>query len=353
MLPHPLDTTALTEPIDRAALRAYRVGLPASVRPGIGMIVLGAVLMAVAPMPLLLIAGTLDGRPLFDGVLESIVFSAPFLALLIAGGALVVITSLRRSGRRQFRLQRFATANGWRYDPIVLRPQLPGALFQSGVRTQARDLLRGDGRPTVGGYRWTPAPERSNREQRWSFVELPLPAPLPHIVLDARGNDSLLRGGLPVDYERSQRLRLEGDFDRYFTLHCPVGYEADALYLFTPDVMARFIDHAAVLDVEIIDDRLFLYARRDLVSTDPATWIWLASVIDALTEKVDRWERWRDDRLPPQPGATALILPPRGVAQPGRRLVHRQRWLGFVLFCCLSLIGLWLWVRDMIATVLG
>ena len=37
---------------------------------------------------------------------------------------------------------------------------------------------------------------------------------------------------------RTQVLSLEGDFDRYFTLYCPKEYERDALYVFTPDLMA-------------------------------------------------------------------------------------------------------------------
>lgn len=45
---------------------------------------------------------------------------------------------------------------------------------------------------------------------------------------------------------------------------------ADALYLFTPDIMARFIDNAAQLDVEIVDDWLFLYLQRPVsTSTRP------------------------------------------------------------------------------------
>ena len=96
---------------------------------------------------------------------------------------------------------------------------------------------------------------------------------------------------------KKQRLSLEGDFDRHFSLYCPVGYERDALYLFTPDIMARFIDHAAALDVEIVDDWLFLYGQRQFSTLDPATWAWLFSVVGALLDKFAQWARWRDERL--------------------------------------------------------
>lgn len=150
-----------------------------------------------------------------------------------------------------------------------------------------------------------------------------LDAPLPHIVLDSVSDNSLFGTNLPIGYERDQRLSLEGDFDRHFALYCPQGYEADALYLFTPDVMARFIDHASALNVEIVDDWVFLYAAEDLSALDPKTWEWLFSSVDALLGRLDQWERWRDERLTahlpdPHPAPQSSLAP--GVAEPGKRL---------------------------------
>jgi len=205
-----------------------------------------------------------------------------------------------------------------------------------------------------------------------------LDVPLPNIVLDATSNNSLFGSNLPASFDKSQRLSLEGDFDRYFDLYCPAGYETDALYLFTPDIMARFIDHAAALDVEIVDDWLFLYARREFSTLDPATWAWLFSVVGALLDKFAQWARWRDDRLAALPptvmdaaapafapaaavglpagGAAAspvpfvspldALRPPPCVAPQGRRLQQRVPWLpiviigAFALFWILSQFGL-------------
>ncbi|WP_431805149.1 hypothetical protein [Microbacterium sp. bgisy203] len=136
-----------------------------------------------------------------------------------------------------------------------------------------------------------------------------------------------MRSNLPTRIDRRQRLRLEGDFDRFFTLYCPRGYERDALYLFTPDIMTRFIDRAAAFDIEIVDDWLFLYSRRPLSTLDPETWEWLFSVTATLDVKLAQWERWRDTRAAsdgiatPAPIDPATITPPpRAVELPGRRL---------------------------------
>lgn len=80
--------------------------------------------------------------------------------------------------------------------------------------------------------------------------------------------DATSNGRLRTLFPGSQRLRLEGDFDRYFAVYVPPGYERDALELLTPDVMACLIDHGRHWDVEIVDDRLIVASHRFLRSSD-------------------------------------------------------------------------------------
>ena len=174
------------------------------------------------------------------------------------------------------------------------------------------------------------------------FCEFRLPVPLPNLLLVAR------RWKLPAFTAhaapaQSQRLTLEGDFNRFFDVYCPSGYERDALYLLTPDVMARLIDGACDFDIEFIDDRLVLRTRRDMVSPDPAQWQRIAVAVNALNDRATQWGRWRDDRLetlenlrspqtlegpdgtavagaPGVTGARLLTEKPTGVALAGKRL---------------------------------
>jgi len=204
--------------------------------------------------------------------------------------------------RRRYVLARFAQANGMSYLPWLDSPPLPGMLFHQGDRRGSTDVLRREQPRFVEfanfSYTESGSSDSNSSTYRWGYVAIHLDAPLPHIVLDALGNNGGLgRSNLPMAFRGSQRLSLEGDFDRYFALYCPRGYERDALYLFTPDVMARLIDYAARLDVEIIDDWMFLYTREAVVTTDPAAWAQLFSVVAALTQKLTQWGRWRDERL--------------------------------------------------------
>ncbi len=83
------------------------------------------------------------------------------------------------------------------------------------------------------------------------------------------------------------QLGLEGDFDSFFSLFCPNGYERDALYVFTPDVMARMVDADGVRDVEFVDNRLLLYAPMDAFYT-PERLVRAAELVAFLADKIDR-----------------------------------------------------------------
>ncbi|MCR2762768.1 hypothetical protein NQ152_04520 [Microbacterium sp. zg.B48] len=386
------DPGPLVEPVDGNAVRAHAQRLAHS-GSGSGSgalipVVIGGAFVLIFGSVFLTVIGTIVGS------LGSTGSEAPFLisafvgvlpTILVLAAAAVVIVLLVRGGRRRkerrYRLDRFATANGMSYLPTLAAPALPGMIFGVGRARSASDLVRGE-RPRFvefANYQYTTGSGKNRTTHRWGYVAIKLDVPLPHIVLDATSNNGLFGSNLPATFDKDQRLSLEGDFDRHFSLYCPEGYERDALYLFTPDIMARFIDNAAALDVEIVDDWLFLYGKREFSGLDPATWAWLFSVVGALLDKFAQWARWRDERLRADaagsapgafpraaggfaesssptaasagPGALpfappgGLLRPPPGVAAPGRRLTRGVSWVsivavgGVVLFWLLSQSG--------------
>ncbi|MBM7830841.1 hypothetical protein JOE59_001546 [Agromyces cerinus] len=354
-----LDTTALEERIDRAALTAFRNRLPPSIRPNLAAIFWPTGLLLVAALVLLVFWTSLLGDDLLSPSDPGEGFAAwflllPYLGFVAVSAALVVRALVRRAGRRQYRLHRFAAANGMTYAPVQPGPALPGMIFTRGGTELAYDVMARGGRHpvSIANHHSTTGEGKGRERHRWGYVAVRLPVTLPHLVLDAKGNNALGRRNLPVEFARRQRLRLEGEFDRYFELYCPEEYESDALYLFTPDVMAAFIDTVAELDVEIVDDHLFLYSRKDLSTLDPATWVWLFSVVDALTERVSRWERWRDERLgsthvaSSAEGAPVIRRPPPGVAKQGRRMSRRVEWLWIAGGLLVFLIGVFSMIED-------
>lgn len=346
------DAQPLVDPVDRAAVKAWQAQQRAN---GVGtgqgclvavMIAFASVFLVVGLAMLPLIGGAFSGdRPSPAFVLVPLLFLAVPIIMIV-----VVVRGAIGSPEAAYRLDHFARANGMRYLPRAEDPRLPGMIFNRGNSRQATGRVRGEHPRFVefGNYRYTTGSGKNRTTHRWGYVAIHLDAPLPHIVLDALGNNSVFGSSLPTTFDRDQRLSLEGDFDRHFALYCPQGYERDALYLFTPDIMARFIDHAGQLDVEIVDDWLFLYTRRNVSTLDPRTWAWLFSVVAALMDKLAQWGRWRDERLTAgaapaaavAPGGAlpfgdeAVVAPPApapGVAEPGRRLKKGWSWASVVV----------------------
>lgn len=359
-----IDTGALTAPIDRSALESFRRLLPAAVYPPLKTVVSSAALFIVVVLsslvwavllPQIFTPVDLDDWPVVVPLILT------YLILTVATGYTLVRDLRRRSGRRQFRLDSFANANGMIYLPALENPPLPGLIFGLGDSAVALDtvMTRGHLPITIANYRYTTASNKNRGRNRWGFAALNLGIDLPHIVLDATGNNSLGRSNLPTAYAGTQRLALEGDFDRHFSLYCPVGYEADALYLFTPDVMATFIDEVAELDVEIVDGYVFLYSHKDLATLDPDTWIWLFSVADTIAHRAERWRRWRDGELGDtvteltENGVRTIVRPPRGVAKQGRRLALKKEWLWAVVGIPLFGLGVYSIIREIVSAWMG
>ncbi|MGK9221328.1 MULTISPECIES: hypothetical protein [unclassified Microbacterium] len=352
----PFDARPLTEPVDRADVKRFSDELSRRFPSGTGAGAVVAVIVIVFVGVMILGFGGLILSILLmvadaDGASGAGFWVSLGIAALVIGAVVWGVRAFQGQRReRQYRLDRFARANGMSYLPSLGDPALPGMIFGLGRARRSNDLVRGEAPrfAEFANYQYTTGSGKNQTTHRWGYVAIRLDAPLPHIVLDAVGNNTIFGSNLPVGFDKDQRLSLEGDFDRHFALYCPQGYEADALYLFTPDIMARFLDHAGQLDVEIVDDWLFLYTRREVSTLDPATWAWLFSVVAALIHKLDQWGRWRDERFAagtgvPRPiasghheapafsAAAPLTPPPRGVAEPGRRLKRRFSWFGIVI----------------------
>ncbi len=235
-----LDTSPLTEAIDRRDVRAFTARLRNE-----GTIATGA--LTILTLVIVGVAGVIVAVPVIAGLAASVfagdgvspvglLVSFVFLAAIV----LIIVAIVRGFGgaaARRYRLDGFARANGMQWHPGYDDPDRPGMIFRLGRDRQTHDLLR---RPAprfveVANYRYETGSGKNKATHKWGYVALRLDAPLPHIVLDAVGNNGLFGGSnLPVHFGADQRLSLEGDFDRYFALYCPTGYERDALYLFTP-----------------------------------------------------------------------------------------------------------------------
>jgi hypothetical protein len=325
----------LTDPVTHNELRDFARTLktskllsvhPSEVARSVGLLIALAILWAFCAATLLVLAAV----AFIGGYNPSThVVVVPWFFVMLVPLALLWLLSRFVSGilrrdvrilrplRKWFILRRLADANGWTYTPKVPAPNYSGCIFLFGENRLIADQIRIGRHPwvEVGNYGYASKTTTDLGRREWGYIAIQLDRPMPHMVLKAKANRNLFRTGLPATFRRGQVLSLEGDFDRHFTLFAPQEYERDALYVFTPDLMARLIDQASPFDVEIIDDRMYIYSEKRFDMLAPATYALFDRIVSVVGAKArSQTVRYKDDRA----GLAAAYR----VAPQGRRLVR-------------------------------
>lgn len=221
-----------------------------------------------------------------------------------------------------YRRINFATANGLEYADKNIPVPTDGAIFSTGHERQVALAYTSVGSPafSVFNYLYKTGTKAVGKQpstettHQWNVIRINLPRRVPHIVLDSATNN-YLGSNLPQAFSKKQKLELEGDFNKYFTVYCAEGYGPDALYILTPDVMAALVDNAGGRDVELVDDHIYLYQSGDINLDEPARWHDIPRVISVLASEFgDQTKRYSDDRV----GDRTLNM----VAPSGRRITQ-------------------------------
>ena len=308
-----IDYSALTYPVPKEQVAAFKAASKTAGKPwavvSVGTIV-GLVLAGIVVVFMIVtFAGTAisisvssmsdGGDPI--GFLGSI-FPALFIGLIVFAAIVVVGRLLNgRNWETWYRLETFANANGMIFSPVDHNPYYPGAIFNLGDSRKSLNHLRSasDRYLDIGNYQYTTGSGKNRSTHNWGFMALHLDRRLPNMVLDSKANNGLFGGtNLPAYFDKKQILSLEGNFNDYFTLYCPREYERDALYVFTPDLMALLIDNAAPFDVEIVDDWMFVYSARPFPSADPGVYQRLFRIVDTVGAKtLAQTDRYVDENV--------------------------------------------------------
>jgi hypothetical protein len=340
-----VDYSPLNEPITRIQVRDFRAQIKAAQRadPSIAtgfstaagwVMVVGGVIVGFAFLIVLIGVLFTAGSSGLPNVLLMLVFLVVFVVIAV----LVFRANFGASGgwAKWMRLTQFAQQNGLQYRARSAAPTYSGMIFGLGDSRAALDHLNStSGRYfDLGSYEYSTGSGKSRTTHYWGFLALQLDRKLPNMVLDSRENNSFFGSDLPISFNRNQVLSLEGDFDKHFTLYCPKEYEQDALYVFTPDLMALLIDDAGSFDVEIVDDWMFVYSPRRFEPLSVPTYQRLFTIISTVGAKtVSQTERYHDDRVV---SPTANVIAPQG-----QRLRHGTSIGAIIVFA--GFAAFWIW----------
>jgi hypothetical protein len=337
-----VDYSALTEPITRAQVRAFRAQIRTAQRtdPAINTVVTTAA--GVLSVTMLAVFAVIFGIVFIGGIGSAIgggdnigVVPIVVLGVVVVATVLLVRYHFGANGTwgRWMRMDTFARMNGLQFRNRSANPNYAGMIFSIGdTRSSFNHFNSTSGRYfDLGNYQYSIGSGKSRATKYWGYLALHLDRRLPNMVLDSRENNTLFGSDLPTTFSRDQILSLEGDFDKHFTLYCPKEYEQDALYVFTPDLMALLIDDAGSYDVEIVDDWMFIYSPHQLPGLSPATYQRLFTIIQTVGARtVTQTANYHDDRVA-SPGANF-------VAPQGQRLRHGTS-VGALLIVGLIVVG--------------
>jgi len=200
---------------------------------------------------------------------------------------------------------RFASAHNLDFLPEIRNPRRSGFIFSTpNAKTPViRDSITNTGEYPfeIGNYHYIIGSGRSQTERKIGFMRITLDKNLPHMVLDTTADDTKFFGirqsNLGMSFTKDQAMRLEGNFNDYFTLYAPKEYETDALYVFTPDLMARLIDNSHAFNAEIVDDSLYIYSTDYMHLDRPETYEKLFGIYNTVGSKaLKQTQSYRDTR---------------------------------------------------------
>lgn len=190
--------------------------------------------------------------------------------------------------KRQF-TQQFGASIGFTYTPTADMSTVSGRLFSIGRAQRIYDVLSGtqNGRPTrIFSYQYTVGSGKSSHTEYSTVFETRFSNDMPDIVLTTK------QLGYAADmppFGGGERVELEGDFNKYFSLKVPKGYEQEAYEIFTPDIMATLIDRAKDLNFEFNGPTLYIYSDWLIMQRDRLQAMFdLAEYLEGLFQRSSR-----------------------------------------------------------------
>jgi len=235
---------------------------------------------------------------------------SPFISYLFTAFILLFIWVIGASAKKQqidsTKISLFAEQNGLDFVRSFENPGYSGIYFGIGHSRRLTNVIVSRNSKVkfeIGNYTYTTGSGKNQRTYNNGYIRMGMSRNLPQIVLDASSNNMRFFGknisNLPTSFDTSQKMSLEGDFDKYFTLYAPKEYERDALYIFTPDLMALMIDNTRAYDSEIIDNQLFIYnSGIPFILTNAAQLERIFSIIELVGGKTDsQTDNYADEKI--------------------------------------------------------
>jgi hypothetical protein len=251
---------------------------------------------------------------LFAGIIFLIVYYSLLLLFRVSVIQIYVIpvavilpayTYLLSRIRHEF-MRQFARSNGFSYAKKGNPAEQDGALFKIGRSKSISDVVSGkflDCPLELFTYTYVTSSGKYSQTHYFTVFKFHVTANMPDTLLENSDHDF---GELFADRMAGRvPLKLEGDFNKYFNLSVTKEYEIEALQVFTPDVMVDLIDKCRELNLEMINDHIYIYkdsimnSKKEIYSLyECATYFEekLAPVLSRMKPALDAMENYNNSK---------------------------------------------------------
>ncbi len=231
------------------------------------------------------------------------IIAAPFI--LIMGW----INRLRLKFEEAF-LEEFAQSNGFNFTKTGSVDETYGTIFRLSGEQATSDIITGVYRGNdlrLFLYQLTTGSGRNKTVRSDTVIELDLHGQLPNLLMVNR-KSHLGQISLAGSFGTSNKIGLEGDFNKYFTLYAPADTQIEALEVFSPDTMALMEDHSRHYTVEFAANRIYIYANGLITTSEELTGLF--ALAKQLIDKIGPVaSRLAND--------STLVVPPVNLPAPG------------------------------------
>lgn len=214
-----------------------------------------------------------------------------FIFALIFGGIVLAIVLIIK---RRKMLKAFALEHSYTYSTSGDVESIPSLYLKIGHGRHISNLIAGNYKASpikFFDFQSTIGYGKHQRHVNFSVFEVEYKSELKRFLLLSR-KMRFSPGNLYNGFENGfgREIKLEGDFHKYFTLYVPEDYEIEVFQIFTPDIMAKFIDLARDFSFEFVDNKILIYTKGLIYKKEKLTKVHeLAKVlVDELAVKLER-----------------------------------------------------------------
>jgi hypothetical protein len=174
----------------------------------------------------------------------------------------IIAVIIQNKVQHQF-YQQFAQANSFSYQKSGWHDGAVGALFDVGNGKKMSDIIVGKFKNLeicLFNYTYGKGSGKSRTTFNKTVLELELNSPVPHMMLLV--DFSFFGENLSGFLKHPNRIELPVELENQYNLYVEKEFEIEALQIFTPDVLAQFLDHYKQFSLDFESNKLYIYASK-------------------------------------------------------------------------------------------